>query len=374
MGRLAEIEQRLAAIATELNSDTADLDALEAETNALKEERKGLKDKVERRQKLLAGIADGINGITVATFGDGRPEQRNFSADSKEYRRAFLKELAGQELSPEERAAFVHTTTNSGNVLPTTMLNQIWDMVTAKHCIMNDITVYRTGTVIEVVKHTAITAGKAKKVNENTANDPEQNTFVKVTLSGNDFSKHVDISYAMASMSMDALESYLINEISAQIGEALSNDIVTQIKADISSGNKITAASQTVVTYPELVKTFGLLKRTGSVSVYVNNATMYNQLVSMVDSTGRPIFQPNLQAGAMGVLIGGTVKIEESMGDGEILIGDPGRVVYNMVQDIMIETDRDVKNHVITYSGYARGQGSLLDDQSFALLTLAAGA
>ena len=90
----------------------------------------------------------------------------------------------------------------------------------------------------------------------------------------------------------------------------------------------------------------------------------------MADTTGRPLFQPNMQNGAMGMLIGGTVKVEDSLSDGEILIGDPARVVYNMVQDVMIESQRDVKNHTIVHSGYARGSGALLDDQSFALVTL----
>ena len=53
-----------------------------------------------------------------------------------------------------------------------------------------------------------------------------------------------------------------------------------------------------------------------------------------------------------------------------MLIGDPKKVVYNMVQDIMIESDRDIKKHVTTYSGYARGQGALIDGAAFAQLTV----
>ena len=92
-----------------------------------------------------------------------------------------------------EAAAFTHTTSDDGAPLPTTMLNNIWDLVSGQHAIMGDITIYRTGTIMEVVKHTAIVQGKAKKVAEAAANDDEKNTMVKVTLSGNDFSKHVYI-------------------------------------------------------------------------------------------------------------------------------------------------------------------------------------
>ena len=35
----------------------------------------------------------------------------------------------------------------------------------------------------------------------------------------------------------------------------------------------------------------------------------------------------------------------------------------------MVETDKDIKNHVYTYAGYARGSGSLIDDLAFAQWT-----
>lgn len=175
-------------------------------------------------------------------------------------------------------------------------------------------------------------------------------------------------------MSLPALETYIVNEISQQLGEALAEDVITSIKNGIAAENKITAASAAEVTYAEAAKAFGLLKRVSSVKVYVNHATLYNQLVSMTDTTGRPIYQPTAQAGAMGAFIGGIVRVEDCLADGEILIGDPKKFVFNMVQDIMLESDKDIKKHVITHSGYARGEGALMDDKAFALISLKAAA
>lgn len=372
--RIAEIDKRLAEIRTAVDQPDADFDALEKEASDLSEERTGLLDKAERRTKLLQRIGTSeVPTREVRTFApEVAPKAVNDPYGTPEYRSAFFKQLTDQELTAEERAAFTMNTTTNANLLPTTMLNNIWDLVSKKHVIMGDITVYRTGTVIELIKHTAITQGDAKTVSENAANDDENNTFAKVTLNGKDFSKHVNITYAMAKMSMTALESYLTTEIAGRIGEAMADDVITTIKGAVATGNKVTTASATEVTYKELVKAFGLLKRVSGVCVYVNYSTLYNQLVSMVDTTGRPLFQPSMQANAQGVLLGGTVKIEESMSDGDILIGDPKRVVYNMVQDIMMESDKDVLHHTYVYSGYARGSGALLDDQSFALVSLKA--
>ena len=373
MSRIEEIEARLSAIAAELEDDGADLPALEQEVRNLKEERKNIMDGMEKREQIRREVAGGA-GEVRKKFAPEVRDERSYGADSKEYRNAFLKNLLGAEMTKEERAAFVHVTTNTSAVLPTTMLNQIWDLVSKQHSIMGDITIYRTGTILEVVKHTAIAQGAAKSVAENTANDDEQNTFVKVTLSGKDFSKHVDISYAMERMSIDALEQYLVSEVSASLGDAMASDVITQIGTDMESDNKIESAAAQTLTFAEIAKLFGMLKRVGSVSVYATRATIYNYLVGMVDTTGRPIFQPSAQAGQEGTLLGAAIKAEDAVADDVLLIGDGSKVVYNMVQDIMIENDRDIKKHVVTYSGYARGSGALIDPLAFAQMTIKAAA
>lgn len=364
--RLAEISERRAAISAELSAETADLDALGAEVRSLNEEEAALN--AEKRSLLIADVNGGA-GTVVRSFPQTqqRPE---YNAASPEYRTAFLRNLLGEEMSAEERAAFVHTTANTPNVLPTTMLNTIWDLVSTEHSIMGDITVYRTGTILEVVKHTAITQGAAKIVAENTANDDETNTFVKVTLSGKDFSKHVDISYAMERMSLDALEQYLTSEIARQLGAAMAADVVAQIGTDMATGNKKTSTKASTVTFAELAGLFGSLARVSNVVVYAKRSTIYKYLVGMVDTSGRPIFQTTAQQGAAGTILGATIKVEDAVADNVMLIGDPKKVVYNMVQDIMIESDRDIKKHVTTYSGYARGQGALIDGEAFAQLTV----
>lgn len=368
--RLAAIDERRTAIVAELEIENADLDTLGEEVRTLNEEYAALQ--AEKRGILISEVAGGAGTVT-RTFAQTPAQRTSYNAASPEYRSAFLKNLLGEDLNAEERAAFVHTTTNTPNVLPTTMLNKIWDLVSTEHSIMGDITIYRTGTILEVVKHTAITQGDAKVVAENAANDDEQNTFIKVTLSGKDFSKHVDISYAMERMSIDALEQYLTSEIARQLGAAMAADVVAQIGTDMASGNKKSTAKASTVTFAEVAGLFGSLARVSNVVVYAKRSTIYNYLVGMVDTSGRPIFQTTAQQGAAGSILGATIKVEDAVADNKLLIGDPSKVVYNMVQDIMIESDRDIKKHVTTYSGYARGQGALIDGAAFAELTVTTG-
>lgn len=307
--------------------------------------------------------------------------EKIYDASSVEYKNAFLKHLTGRDdqMTQMENAAFIHTTSNTDAVLPTTMIDKIWDLVSKNHVIMGDITIYRTGTILEIVKHTAIVAGAAEKQTrasgssdkegKNPSND-EQNTFVKVTLSGNDFVKAVEISYAEAAMSIDAFEQYLINEIATNIGEALANDAVSSIVSGAASANKIQTATANKVAFSDITGAFALLQRVNAPVVYCTRKTLYTRLATLENTAGQLIYQPSAVAGVPGTLLGAQVKIEDSVADDVLLIGDPKKFVYNMIQDVMVETDKDIKAHKYIYSGYARGEGSLIDDKAFAQLTV----
>lgn len=368
MRTLEEINAELRELSDKVENteemSVEELDEAEKKLSELEEERKTIVEKAEKRSETLEKIRNGLEGTEVESAEE---RKEGIKMNKPEYRTAFLKNLLGRELSTEERAAYVAKTTDDGAPVPTVMLDEIWDLVSQEHSILGDITIYRTGTAIEITKHTAVTQGKAKSVAENAANDDEKNTFVQVTLSGKDFSKTVKLTYAMSKMSIDSFEQYLINEISTSLGEALAEDVIAQIKSDMATAN-VKTSTATNVTYKDVTETFALLKRAKNKFVYVNEATLYGQLCGMVDTTGRPIYQPSANADAQGSLLGGKVRIEEALADGEILIGDSKKVVMNVVQDIMVEDDKDIENHKYIYSGYARAEAALMYDKAFALL------
>lgn len=300
------------------------------------------------------------------------------------YREAFFNYLRGENLSKDQLEAFasrngfsmenVMTTTTEAAALPEQTLNMIWDLCTEQHSILEDIDLRHTGVAIKVAKRTAITAGKASKktkAQEGTADTAMKDTKIEVVLNGNDFSATVELSYAAAKMSIEALEDFISKDIAEQVGWAMAEDVIKTIESGIYKDNKVTATSATEFTYKEIATLFGKCKRCKGLTAYVSNTTLYNYLVAMVDNNGRPIFQNNAQEGANGSVIGAKIRIEEAVADGKILVGDPKRVFGNVVQDIMVETDRDIKSHTVVYSAYARMQAELMDDQSFAELSLA---
>lgn len=320
----------------------------------------------------LKNLSRTVSGGKVVEKMENEMHKRENMVGTKEYKNAFLKTLLGRELTEMENAAYIHTTTQENAPVPTEMLNEIWDLMYGEHHILEDITIYRTGTIMEITKHTAVTQGKAKKVAEGEANDDEQNTFVKVTLSGKDFSKHVDISYAMQKMSIPAFETYLKNEIATGIGEELAKEVIAAIGTGMEAENKIETAAAGTVSYKDLAKLFGQLKRVGSLNIYATRKTIYNHLVGLTNDSGTPIFQQVINPGVEGALFGAQIKTEDAVADGTILVGDGKKFIFNMVQDIMVESAKDIKKHVVTHSGYARGEGALIDGKAFAQLTLSA--
>lgn len=387
---LAEVEAAIAALedAVDAVEETADEAAAEGE-EARADEDEDKEDEAEERKSIAKARRSIREKLQRRAMADGSVQARSLAgmatikpqapgADSKEYRSAFFKNLMGRDMTARERAAFVHTTANTSAVLPTETLNEIWDLVTGQHAIMGDIRILHSATTIEVIRHSAITQGNAATVNENAANDDETNTFVKVTLAGKDFSKHVDVSYALERMSVEAFESYIVNEIAGLLGEAMASDVYTTLTTTNGSPNTgMSSANAALVTagvkkieFAELAAALGALKRAGKVTIYGTRKTIYTYLVGMCDTTGRPIFQPSAQAGVEGVVLGCDIKVEDAVAENKLLIGDGSKFLYNMIQDVMIEQDRDIKKHVTTYAGYARGQGALIDETAFCLLTV----
>ena len=371
---LEQLETRRAEIES-INAETyeGDIEELRKEMDTI-EARKAELEEMEARKK----NAELLQNHEVTPQKTDKPEERRndmFALDSKEYRTAWCKEMLGMALTVEERTAFVHTTgTTSGQTagytIPTTLLNQIWDLIEGKHAILGDITIYRTGTILEVAKRTAIAAGDAATVSEGAApSDDENNTFAKVTLSGKDFAKTVEISYALGIMSIDGFEQFIVNEIADRLGAALAADIITQIGTDYySTGNDLDVATSGKVVWTDIAGALAVLKNVNGITVYASQATIYKYIVGMVDSTGRPLFQHDANEAIRGYLAGFPVKVEDAIADDLIWLGDPKQVVGNMVQDIMVESDKDIKKHVNIFSGYARFQCSLLAPKAFAKL------
>lgn len=358
-----QLMERRSAIAAEVETDGADLTALEEEVRSINEELEARKAAEAKKAEIRNAVANG-EGETIEKFEKEEERKMEMTINSREYTNAWLRSLRGEELEPETRAAYIATTANTAAVIPSEMLNNIWNLVNGRHALLADIETLRSGCSIDIVKHTAIAQGAAAAVNEGAANSDEQNTLVKVTLAGQDYSKHIDLSYATMKMAIPAFQAYIEKEIADGIADAYAGAVVTRIGSDMANDNAIATSAGTAISYDNLLAAFGSLKRAQKVVIYGSRKSIYTDLMAIKDGAGNYVFDPV----AMKAL-GAEVKVEDAVADGKLLIGDPALVMSNIIEDVVIEQAKDIKKHVVTISGYLRAEACLVDSLGFATIT-----
>ena len=114
----ARLEELLAETSEE-KRDALDNDALEERINEIE----AVQAEIEARKEAAAREA---REAAEAVKMDGKPiieevRKMNFEINSPEYREAFLKDLQGKELTPEERTAV----SGAAHVIPTVTMNEI---------------------------------------------------------------------------------------------------------------------------------------------------------------------------------------------------------------------------------------------------------
>lgn len=357
------ITARAAEIETAYTAEGANLEELSAELDALEERKKELKELAEKRDAEERAALEATNAKKII---EEKENKKMFTKESTEYRNAFYNYITGRATA-EERAILQTPISVDGDgsndgyaiAIPQTLDEKIWDNVHTAHPVLADINRIDSGIVMQVTKHTAITAGKAVgkkdgKANASASVATEQNTFVKVNLIGKDYVKYVELTYAEAKMSQGALEDYLAEEIASDIGEALAKDVFTQMITDGAANAAYKDSNDYFTTIASALATV-----TGAVKpvIYCNAATYYG-IFGSVDDNGQPVFRD-------GVAIGAEVKIDSAVPSTVLaVVVDPSKFILNVVQDVMIESDKDIKEHRICVSGYARAEGCMRDNRA----------
>lgn len=374
--RLKEINAELDGMMEQLDGDGGEdgddgermtAEEIEARSSELAEEARGILAKIrieERRTNLRNAAQFGTPIFSPQGNDPQRGNNKNMTRAemiaSEEYRSAFYANLRGE--ATEEQRSTLLTAGTDAIAIPKALDDKIWDNIYTDHPILGDIDIKRTGVILEVTKHTKVKAGKAGKVEEGTAATLEDNEFVKVTLVGQDYAKTVELSYAAAKMSQGALEDYLATEVANSMGEALATEIFAKMKTDLGAA-AVTVAKGKNLTFADFCKAVGSVQRGTNLKVYASRAKKFEQIVGMVDTAGQPVFRD-------GCTLGYDVKEDAAAGD-DIFIVDTSKFVLNMVQDIMIENDRDIMTHKIIISGYARAEGCMRDAGAGAYITFA---
>lgn len=344
-----------------------------------------------------AEAALGANAQQVAvTNMNGMPQDKPVDYESQVYLDAWAKTMQGKPLTNEEtdafrmvNEAFVHTTENTGAVIPKTVEDGIWKEVGELYPYWNDVRkTYVKGVLTMIQGDTSTDAGWYEESDE--VEDGKE-TFGTLTLNGCELSRSVTVSWKLKEMAMKEFLPYIQSRMAEKMGAALGYG-VTHGKGQPGSEDafkpepmgavtalekqegtpQIVLYTKDALNYDNIVDTRAKVKGgyAQGLCIYANSDTIWTQIAKVKDKNERPIFVPDVANGSgVGRVLGCIVKEDASMKDGEILFSNANRgYTANVNKQISVTTEEHVKLRNTDYCAYAIVDGNIITATAHALL------
>lgn len=356
MERLKEIEARMAQIRTEMDQENADIDALTNEVRALKEEKKQLEDKMEQRKQLRQEVEAGA-GQTVRTFADKK--EAVFGVDSEEYRTAWLKNLQGATMSPEEKRAF----TAANGAVSKLVVNDIMSVVRDHAPLLERVSVIYSAS--KITYYIEGTNNAASDHTENAAITPAADTLTSVDLSPAEIVKMIQVSEAAQQMSIPVFNAWLTRTIGEAIARTINGKIITAIST------AVTTATANTITAANVQALLGAVKGE-SVAILCNRKTLYTALLPLQDNSKNSLVRFE-GPGGTATVYGVEVLVDDNVADSTVLAGDMKKAIAAMGEDITVRQAYDINTNSYKYLGVALFDTKIGIASAFAKLAPAAG-
>ena len=354
-----EIEARKAEINEILNGEGEfDLDALEAEVRELNQKDEELKRAAALEAETRAAVAAGAGTVTK-TFEETEEKRKMYEINSVEYRDAWLKNLQGAAITPEERTALA----NGSYVIPTETLNRIVGKMEL-YPLLNAVDVLHIPGYVEIPTEGTVNDATIKAMG--TAATDSEDALGHVSLAAYKIIKTVEITADVTAMAIPAFETWLV--------ERLANKIFrycTEMVADGSGSSEpyglttITATDQTytkaAITFTDLLTIIGTLptRYLPNAKFVMSKETFWTNVMAVKDSQNNPIVVMDPQAPAKYNVMGFPVIIEDEVGT-DIIFGDLKEgYVWNFAKEVEVARDESVgfRNGSTVFRGMCLGDG-----------------
>lgn len=366
MGRIKEIEVRLAAIKQDIDTRGAEmkaeeLDALEKETKDLTEERAGLIAAAEKRNGILDTIAKGA-GVVARSF-----EQKEKPADVPddpfavpEYRSAWLKQLRRLPLNEAEKRAYANAATTGAEVIPTQTANEIITKVKKLAPMLNEVTLLHVKGAVKFAVEGANAAATLHA--ENAEITGAADTLTYISLSGFEIIKLVQISDTVMTMSISAFENWIVDMLAEAIARKVEDFLINGTGASQPKGvdkantwgatNSVTVAKTATLTSANVQTLIGLLPsgydRNGK--FVMNKKTLFVDFMPLQDNSKNHIVTVQ---GNNYFVYGYPVLLSDYVADHEAFLGDYKKVCANLAENIGVKNAYDIDTNSYKYSGIA---------------------
>lgn len=388
---LEEIETRAREIKGQIDTDPeTNVTKLNIEIEGLNQAKENIKEKENQQVEEQRSY----NPITGAQLrGQHEVPTKNIFG-SEEYRSAFFKTMLGKNLSDIEQRTFNRameqqdiehrsdefaSSSNSSAVLPETTLNEVISKARTRGGLLANVRTFNMPTKIRIPVGTP--QDRAEWHTEGEEVEADKPVTASVQFEANEILKVFSISVKAKTMSISAFESYLVEELTNCVVEAIEyalingtgrgqgQGILTGVKWD--KNNSLTLTGK----YTDFTKALGMLKRgyAQNANFAMSNATLYNTVYGVMDNNQRPIFIQDAQRENVGYVFGKQVIVDDNIPDGTIILGDFNYVGYNLPQGIMLESSREssFRSGLIDYRAMAVADTRVLMDEAFIKLSSA---
>lgn len=387
---MEEIETRAGEIKGTIENDPeADITKLNIEISGLNQAKENIKDKEKQPMPNNENEQRSYNPITGGQIRGQQELNKDTIFESNEYRSAFFKTMLGQDLSNLEQRAFstaqeVETraegfasSSNSSAVLPESTLNEVISKARKQGGLISHVRNFNIPTKIRIPIGTP--SAMANWHVEGQEVQAERPDTVNIQFEGNEIVKVFSISVKAQTMSIQAFEQYLVQELTQAVVETIDyalvngtgneqgQGILTGITWDTSNTVELTGA------YTDFTKALAIMKRgySAGAKFAMSNATLYNTVYGVMDANQRPIFIQDAQNESVGYIFGKEVILDDHIEDGTILLGNFQYAGFNLPQGIALEksTESSFRSGLIDFRAMAIADCKPLVDEAFVKLS-----
>jgi len=336
-----------------------------------------------------------VNAGAAAPAGGA---ENDLKAQEELYATAFAKFMMGQSLTRVEQENFdkinaptaAMTESEHSVLVPHTLRAGIWEEIGKVHPILAKVARTMVPDDLDILVETD-SGDDATWYDENTTVADGDTKQVMVTLKGNELAKAIPVTWKLKKMAINEFLTYIAKKLADKMANALAEaimngkgqpgnedtfkgqpkGILTALAAETSTPQIITYTAADGIKYSTLTSLMAKVK-SGYLSdacFYATNTTIWTQLANIVDTTGRPMFIPDVTNGTVGKLFGIPVFEEDSVADGAVVLANVAKgYVMNVKEDVSMYFEDHIKARTTDYMAYALIDGMPITTKAFALL------
>lgn len=340
---IEQVEERISSINVEISeaSDKERLSELRSEIESLELRKKEILESAKIQAEERAKVAMATDLTIISETPKENRTMSDFAVNSAEYRVAFFKDLAGKEISVEERTAL----TKAGSVIPTQTMNEIIDVI-AQHPLLAELNITRFPNYVSLP--VADTVNDASWKDMGTASTDSADVVDNIVLAAYKLIKTIEVEADIGNMAIDALEKWIVESLGEKIQAALVNAVLngsgTKQPKGVFTEKTATASSITYANLLAVLAAVGGKYHNGAIWT-MSSSTFFSSILGLVDGNNRPLV--SLVAGIDGKpvysLLGYKIVLEDAAG-AKVAFGNFRKgYAINLGSDVEITSDKSVE-------------------------------